>query len=508
MTAQELKNSILQLAIQGKLVKQDPNDEPASVLLEKIKEERKKLIEEKKIKKEKYSEIYKDSSDNHYYEKFEDGTVNDITDEIPFEIPESWKWIRFNNLVHYRMGKTPPRGDKQYWKNDYNWVSIADMIDNGIVNNTKERISKKAFEEKFSSLISPKNTLIMSFKLTVGKVSILGKDALHNEAIISIFPYYEKDFIIRNYLFKFLPLLSNYGKTKDAIKGKTLNSTSLNNLLIPLPPINEQKQIVINLDKFNIYIQKYDNIYNKLERLNFLYKEELKKSILQYAIQGKLVKQNLNDEPAEVLINKILEEKRQLMKTKQIKKENLSVIYKDTTDNQFYEKFDDGKIVNITDEIPFDIPDTWQWTRLNNIVKSINAGGDKPKIFSKNITEKNVIPVISNGEKNEGIFGFTDKPVISEKSLTISGRGTIGYSKIRTIPYVPIVRLLVLIPLTNTNLEYIQLSIQALIERGVGTAVKQLTVPMIKPKLIPTPPLSEQKKILEIFNKFIKIIEK
>ena len=145
---------------------------------------------------------------------------------------------------------------------------------------------------------------------------------------------------------------------------------------------------------------------------------------------------------------------------------------------------------------------------MNNIVKSINAGGDKPKIFTKNITDKNIIPVISNGEKNEGIFGYTDKPVVCEKSLTISGRGTIGYSKIRTVPYVPIVRLLVLVPLINTNLEYLQLSIQALIERGVGTAVKQLTVPMIKSKLIPIPPLAEQEKILKIFNKFIETIEK
>ena len=106
MTAQELKNSILQLAIQGKLVRQDPNDEPASVLLEKIKEEREKLIKEKKIKKEKYSEIYKDSSNNHYYEKFEDGTINDITEEIPFEIPDSWIWLRINNCSDVYTGNS------------------------------------------------------------------------------------------------------------------------------------------------------------------------------------------------------------------------------------------------------------------------------------------------------------------------------------------------------------------------------------------------------------------
>ena len=368
MTAQELKNSILQLAIQGKLVKQDPNDEPASILLEKIKEEREKLIKEKKIKREKYSEIYKDPSDNHYYEKFEDGTINDITEEIPFEIPDSWYFIRLNNLINYKIGKTPPRGEKSYWNNNYHWVSISDMIDGKNIKETKEMVSQKAYDEIFNNDISPKGTLIMSFKLTIGKVSILDMNSFHNEAIISIYLYFDNQNIIRDYLFKVLPLISNYGNTKNAIKGKTLNSKSINNLLIPITNLNEINKITNKIISLEPIIESYNNKFLKLEKLNNTYKEELKKSILQYAIQGKLVKQDPNDEPAEVLINKILEEKRELIKTKQIKKENLSVIYKDSTDNQFYEKFDDGKILNITNEIPFDIPDSWVWTRFKNIL--------------------------------------------------------------------------------------------------------------------------------------------
>ena len=418
------------------------------------------------------------------------------------------------------MGKTPPRGEKQYWKNDYNWVSIADMIDNGIVNNTKERISKKAFEEKFSSLISPKNTLIMSFKLTVGKVSILGKDALHNEAIISIFPYYEKDFIIRNYLFKFLPLLSNYGKTKDAIKGKTLNSTSLNNLLIPLPPINEQKRIVINLDKFNIYIQKYDNIYNKLERFNFSYKEELKKSILQYAIQGKIVKQNLNGEPAEVLINKILEEKRQLMKTKQIKKENLSVIYKDTTDNQFYEKFDDGKIVNITDEIPFDIPQNWCWTRLENLTTKQIKRGKSPKyveksnvyVFAQKCNQKNGLITLENAKflDETTLKKYEDSDYIIEDDIVINstGNGTLGrigiirdkdilLKKVVVDSHVTLIRIINGIE-PNYIFYFLKHNQRYLESQATGsTNQTELSPEIIKKMLIPLPNTSEQLKITE-----------
>ena len=141
----------------------------------------------------------------------------------------------------------------------------------------------------------------------------------------------------------------------------------LKTFLIPIPPIKEQKRIVNSYKKYISLINNYDIKYCKIEKLNNSYKENLKKSILQYAIQGKLVKQDSNDESSEVLINRILDEKRELIKTKQIKKENLSVIYKDDTDNQFYEKFDDGTIVNITDEIPFDIPSNWCWARMKNI---------------------------------------------------------------------------------------------------------------------------------------------
>ena len=139
MTAQELKNSILQLAIQGKLVKQDPSDEPASVLLKKIKEEREKLIEEKKIKKEKYSEIYKDSSDNHYYEKFEDGTINDITNEIPFEIPDNWAWYRLNNIARIITGYYFKSTDLKE-NREVRVIRISDFDENGLKANKIVRI--------------------------------------------------------------------------------------------------------------------------------------------------------------------------------------------------------------------------------------------------------------------------------------------------------------------------------------------------------------------------------
>ena len=431
MTAQELKNSILQLAIQGKLVKQDPNDEPASVLLEKIKEEREKLIKEKKIKREKYSEIYKDPSDNHYYEKFDDGTINDITEEIPFDIPDSWRFIRFNNLINYKIGKTPPRGEKSYWNNDYNWVSISDMKDGKTICKTKEMVSKKAYTKIFNEDISPKGTLLMSFKLTIGKVSILDFDSFHNEAIISIYPYYDSNNTIRDYLFKTLPLISNYGNTKNAIKGKTLNSKSINNLIIPICNLKELQKMINKISLLEPKIENYNFKFNELEILNRNYKAELKKSILQYAIQGKLVKQEPTDEPAEILINKILDEKRELIKTKQIKKENLSVIYKDSTDNQFYEKFDNGKIVNITDELPFEIPENWCWTKLGFISTYSHK---KNKINSKKADPETWLLDMEDIEKGGRILvknKLNSKNSIGDK--TIFKKDNILYSKLR--PY-------------------------------------------------------------------------
>ena len=166
----------------------------------------------------------------------------------PFEIPFNWKWIKFGELVDFCIGKTPTRSDLSYWGNDYNWVSIADMVDNGYISNTKEMVSEKAYNEIFKARLSKKGTLIMSFKLTVGKCSILAIDAFHNEGIISIYPKYESD-ILKQYLFYILPYLTKYGDTKGAIKGNTLNSKSLYNLLIPLPSIEEQQRILEKIKK-------------------------------------------------------------------------------------------------------------------------------------------------------------------------------------------------------------------------------------------------------------------
>lgn len=240
-----LKKSILQEAIQGRLVAQNASDEPASVLLERIKEEKQRLVKEGKLKKKDVidSTIFR-GDDNKYWEKRGNENLC-IDDEIPFDLPSSWQWVRFGSIVKMRIGKTPPRGDVNYWSNGTTpWISISDMSDYGFIDKTKEQVSDFAIESAFGNNIVPAGTLIMSFKLTVGRTSILNIDAVHNEAIISIIPYIDNDHSLRDYLFYILPLIANLGDSKDAIKGKTLNSNSLYNLLIPLPPLTEQKRII------------------------------------------------------------------------------------------------------------------------------------------------------------------------------------------------------------------------------------------------------------------------
>ena len=245
---EQLKKSILQYAIEGKLVPQCEEDGTAEDLLQEIQAEKQRLYAEGKLKKKDltHSTIFR-GEDNKYYEQIGKEEIC-IAEEIPFEIPESWRWVRFGQIVRISIGKTPVRGDVRYWSNTTKpWVSISDMVDYGYINNTKEKISDAA--ASLMSSISPAGSLLMSFKLTVGRTSILNIDAYHNEAIITIYPFIDDEFALRDFLFYTLPILSNMGDSKDAIKGKTLNTQSINSLLIPLPPLKKQRHIINRLEK-------------------------------------------------------------------------------------------------------------------------------------------------------------------------------------------------------------------------------------------------------------------
>ena len=269
----------------------------------------------------------------------------------------------------------------------------------------------------------------------IGKIAFIDNDLNKTVAggfVLIVYPIFENIDLLKYYLYV---LSSKYHKdnckkitNKSGQAFYNLSREKLMQQILPLPPIEEQKRIAEKIKHFLPFISNYNKINDKLDTLNSNYKEDLKKSILQYAIQGKLVKQNPNDESAEVLINKILEKKRELIKTKQIKKENLSVIYKDSTDNQFYEKFDDGKVVNVTDEIPFEIPDSWRWLRLRNIV--YNHGQKKPSIKFSYIDIGSIDNKNHKLSENENIILPQNAPSRARKIIK---EGDIIYSTVR--PY-------------------------------------------------------------------------
>ena len=250
---EQLKKSILQYAIEGKLVPQCEKDGTAEGLLQEIQAEKQRLYAEGKLKKKDltHSTIFR-GDDNKYYEQIGRDTI-DISNEILFDLPCSWQWVRFGQIVRMSIGKTPARGEVSYWsKATIPWVSISDMTNSEHISKTKEKISVAA--SSVMGEISPVGSLLMSFKITVGRTSILNIDAYHNEAIISIYPFIDDKYALRDYLFYTLPFLSNMGDSKDAIKGKTLNSKSLKSLLIPLPPLREQRYIINRLEELYAHL--------------------------------------------------------------------------------------------------------------------------------------------------------------------------------------------------------------------------------------------------------------
>ena len=453
------------------------------------------------------------------YEKIGKNEPVCIADEVPFDIPESWEWVRFKNLVSYSMGKTPPRKESEYWTEPvYPWVSIADMNADSTILSTKEMVNEYAAEKTFRKRISKAGTLLMSFKLTVGKVSLLGIDAYHNEAIISIYPFVDNDAIITNYLFYIIPLISQSGQTKTAIKGNTLNSESLDALMIPLPPLREQERICKRLNDLKPKLSAYNKTYNEASLLNEGFPTRLKKSILQYAVQGKLVPQDPTDEPASVLLECIRAEKEHLIKSGKIKRDkHESVIFR--RDNSYYERVD-GIERCIDDEIPFEIPENWEVVRLQNI------GEYRKGPFGSSLTKSMFVPKSKSSIKvyeqknaiqkdctlgtyyipmeyyNEKMKGFTVLP----NDIIVSCAGTIGETYIlpSSAEIGIINQALMRMRITSQiNVDYFLIYFDYMVketarESSKGSAIKNIPpFDIFKKIILPLPPLKEQKRIVQ-----------
>ena len=402
------------------------------------------------------------------------------------------------------MGKTPPRKETEYWSNGtLPWVSIADLVADGTVTATKDCVNSFAAENTFKGKISKAGTLLMSFKLTVGKVSILGIDAFHNEAIISIYPFVDPDKITSMFLFATLPLLSQSGDTKSAIKGNTLNSDSLDALLIPLPPIMEQKRIFDKLHELTTPLLDYGAAEQKVTELNVNFPERLKKSILQEAVQGKLVSQDPSDEPAEALLERIRAEKQRLIKEGKIKKDkHESIIFR--RDNSHYEKLD-GLERCIDDELPFEIPENWCWCKIGTIF-TLQAGKN---IQAAEIHENpfaNSYPCYGGN----GIRGYVassnrtgDYPIIGRQGALCGNinRATGEFYAtehavcVETYSQISVAWACLFLTALNLN------------QYATATAQPGLAVANINEVYIPLPPLAEQHRIVQRIEELLPLVK-
>ena len=370
MNGKQLKNSILQWAIQGKLVPQDPNDEPASVLLERIRAEKAKLIKEKKIKKDKNESIIYRGDDNSYYEKFlATGKVKCIDDEIPFEIPQGWEWTRIGNIFNHTSGKQQSSSNKnggtpQKFITTSNLYWGYFVLDNVKVMNFTEKEIKTSSATKGDLLVCEGG-------------AGYGRSAIWN---------YDYDICLQNHIHRLRPLVdgtceyvyyfiylqkesNNLASVGTAMPG--LSANRLKNLLIPLPPIVEQNRITNKLKEVFTVVEKYDKVQEELNLLNSSLNEVIKKSILQEAIQGRLVSQIIEEGTAQELVEQIQLEKQNLVKEGKLKKSALtdSVIYKGD-DNKYYERIN-GQIFEV--ELPFEYPNSWAILRLKDICQLIDG---------------------------------------------------------------------------------------------------------------------------------------
>ena len=404
-----LRRFIRDLAVRGKLVEQDPKDESASELLKRIHAEKVRLVKNASIRKQ-------------------EPTPQVEIEDQPFDLPTNWQWVRFGAIADFSAGRTPSRHDFSFWNTgDYPWVSIADMRDGGVVVTTKETVSPKAKNQVFRSEPVPVGTLIMSFKLTIGKISRLGVPAFHNEAIISIHPHLPA---MDDYFFEVLPQLSRQGDTKDAIKGATLNRDSIANILLPLPPLAEQQRIIAKVDELMALCDRLEAsqaeresqrdrlaaaslnrlnngtdldafrdhahfYFNHLPRLTMRpeHIQKLRQTILNLAVHGKLVPQDPNDESASELLKRIELTRGRLLAERKIPKPKDLPALEDI-------------------ELPFSAPAGWEWTFLGKLCFQVSDG---PHYSPQYVSPDSGVPFLSTRNVRADRFDLNDLKYVSKE---------------------------------------------------------------------------------------------
>ena len=399
MTPEQLKASILQRAMEGKLVSQDPNDEPASELLKRIKAEKEKLIKEGKIKRDKNeTEIFR-GDDGLHYEKFQDGSIKQV--DVPFEVPESWGWVKLNNIIKLTSGRDLPKekySDKEI--RTYPYITGASNFSNF-------KIMTNRYTDD-NSVLSYRGDILITVKGTIGELAFNPfKEAYIARQVMAISGVQ----IYSDYLFFYLQNSISILKNKGQSLIPGISRETILNLFIPIPPLKEQKRIIEILFEAIPKFEEYSFCYHELKKLNSEFPDKLRKSILQYAMQGKLVPQDETDESVEVLLERIKEEKQRLFEEGKLKKKDLqeSIIYQGD-DNSYYKMTDVRK-------------KQWLVQRVKDIFRTIPT--KKYQIKQSEILKEGLYPVVSQSKKLiEGYSNSKDKLYQHSKPIIVFGDHT------------------------------------------------------------------------------------
>ena len=516
MTAKELKASILQLAVTGKLVPQDPNDEPASVLLERIKAEKAKLVKAGKIKKDKNPSEIVVGSDGAVYEKFssgddfnaetqrrrEGGRVSSRAVDVPFEIPRTWLWVRVGDVFSMQAGKYISAAKLHPQSGDYAFPCYGG---NGI----------RGFLQHFShegehAIVGRQGALCGNLNLAAGKFYA-------TEHAVVVDTYCGTD---AHFAYWFLKAM-NLNQYATATAQPGLSVKVVLDSLFPLPPLAEQKRIVAKIEKLMPFVEEYGKMEETRIQLDANLPVALEKSILQESIQGKLVPQDPNDEPANELLKRIAAERKALVKAGKLKaSKGESVIFRGS-DRLAYETRN-GETVCIQDEIPFDIPDSWEWVRLGNITTFLHRGKSPTYVphsncpmFAQKCNQWDGIHLGKCKFCDEAKYkSFQDEYHLRDYDIVVNstGTGTLGrvgifydselvkYGFSSTVPdsHVTVVRTS-LHDLSQYIYQYLRTKFcwEWMNNNADGsTKQKELYTSTLASLLIPIPPLAEQRRII------------
>ena len=485
MTPEQLKASILQYAIQGKLVEQRVEEGTGEELYQQIQAEKQRLIQEKKIKKEKpLAEISED--------------------EVPFDIPESWKWVKVGNVGSWSSGATPSRTNPAYYGGIIPWLKTGDLND-GFIKKIPEFITDWALE-KTSVRLNPVGSVLMAmYGATIGKLGILDISATTNQACCACIPY---EGIHNKYLFYYLmSMRRSYIGMAEGGAQPNISKEKIVNSLIPLPPLAEQKRIVAKIEELLPLIGRYAVAYEKLEQFNAKFPEDMKKSILQYAIQGKLVEQRAEEGTGEELYQQIQAEKQHLIAEKKIKKEK--------------------PLPEIAEnEIPFDIPESWKWVRLNNIAEFIvDCPHSTPKYLDMETEYCTIDTNCIDGKGDITKWRYVDADTYTARIARLTPqKDDIVYTREGSIcraailpegPKVCLGQRVMLIRSANgvfpqfiRRLLMSPMVIRKLTEQQKGIGAKHVNVSDVCNLILPLPPLAEQERIVAKLEEILPLCER